>query len=269
MLDQRFQKFVVRFNKTIDFKLTHVKHILGHDAENIQYIGIYGLEHITYLYIQRKSTFPMYKSKIKFYMNRLGNFEGPFLFDILEGDCIEFEGSIKTRGREKGSKVKDGNVIKPQTKIVKKAVETAAVVNPKTKKLKVPVVNEEQDRLLPTPKKLKVAAPMRFFPVYTGYNRKWEIVSWFPETESIRRNTSSFRDILLEKQDHKCNYCDCIVNFGEYSNADVDHKIPLNCGGGSYIDNLQVLCVMCHRYKTALETKSRTMTKTIEEMGLE
>ena len=251
----RHVKFVVQFKHIVNVNVDDVKKCFN---KKLNYVGIYTRNNSTLVYIQTQNSVKIASVSILKKIKGLGEIQyGPSPFTVLEGDCVESEGVLTKRGRSKGSKIKHGHVVNEF---------------PKPNKLKIPVINEEQDRVLPTPKKYKkfnVAAPMRFFPVYTGYNRKWEIVSWFPETESIRRNTSSFRDILLEKQDHKCNYCDCIVNFGEYSNADVDHKIPLNCGGGSYIDNLQVLCVMCHRYKTALETKSRTMTKSIEEMGLE
>ena len=238
----RYRKFLIVFPNIDNLNVDDVKRI---DSE-FGFIGIYKIDKSIRLYVELQQKRRIYHSRVIRFIKTLG-FKNEIKVETFvrcEGECLYEEGSLRKRGRK-------------------------VLVSNNEQLLKIPVINEEQDRLLPTPKKVNVAAPMRFFPVYTGYNRKWEIVSWFPETESIRRNTSSFRDILLEKQDHKCNYCDCIVNFGEYSNADVDHKIPLNCGGGSYIDNLQVLCVMCHRYKTALETKSRTMTKSIEEMGLE
>jgi HNH endonuclease len=36
-----------------------------------------------------------------------------------------------------------------------------------------------------------------------------------------------------------------------------DHRIPLEDGGPHHIDNLQVLCVACHRTKTAREATAR------------
>ncbi|CAM9106465.1 unnamed protein product, partial [Ectocarpus sp. 13 AM-2016] len=64
---------------------------------------------------------------------------------------------------------------------------------------------------------------------------------------------TKFREQVLEEQGHKCNYCACKVSFGEYSNADMDHIIPLNAGGEQALSNVHVLCTPCHRRKTALE----------------
>jgi len=38
---------------------------------------------------------------------------------------------------------------------------------------------------------------------------------------------------------------------------EADHRIPLEDGGPHHIDNLQVLCVPCHRRKTAAEASAR------------
>jgi len=57
--------------------------------------------------------------------------------------------------------------------------------------------------------------------------------------------------------------CSCQVSRGVYSNSDVDHIIPLNLGGLSTESNLQIICVPCHRRKTALESRKicRRMTE--------
>ncbi len=62
-------------------------------------------------------------------------------------------------------------------------------------------------------------------------------------------------DRLFAEQDSGCASCGCDVFMGKLSNADVDHVIPLRLGGSCCVDNLQVLCVTCHRRKTALECK--------------
>ncbi|MBD3175775.1 MAG: hypothetical protein GF320_11380 [Armatimonadia bacterium] len=38
---------------------------------------------------------------------------------------------------------------------------------------------------------------------------------------------------------------------------EIDHKTPLWAGGANHVDNLQVLCVPCHREKTAREAAER------------
>ena len=60
---------------------------------------------------------------------------------------------------------------------------------------------------------------------------------------------------LFEEQESKCRLCRANVFMGTYSNSDVDHIIPLRYGGSCLKSNLQVLCVTCHRRKTALECK--------------
>lgn len=95
-----------------------------------------------------------------------------------------------------------------------------------------------------------------FVPVYSGFNRDWKIVSWNRFTKDFKRGSSQkFRSDVLERQNHKCNYCGCHVQFGEYSNADMDHVIPLHAGGVNASHNVQVLCTPDHRKKTALERR--------------
>lgn len=248
MSNKRFQKFVVQFDN-INFE--DAKKCFRHET-SIQYIGLYKSDTKYYLYVQ--NSYAMYESRIKSYINILGKYIGPSKFDYFEGECVESEGNYKKRGRDLNSKVVNGKVVKKKVK--KKSIGINLTVNMDLK-------NKNTQKILPEEDHKRMA----FFPIYTGYNRDWKIISWFPETKFVRKKTTQFRDILLEQQNNKCNYCKIDVNFGDYSNADVDHKIPLFCGGGSFIDNLQILCVMCHRYKTALETKSRTMSKSIGEMG--
>ena len=95
-----------------------------------------------------------------------------------------------------------------------------------------------------------------FIPVYSGFNRDWKIESWNRSTTDFKRPSSSkFRARVLDRQDHKCNYCGCDVSFGDYSNADMDHVIPLKAGGTNTLHNVQVLCTPDHRKKTALECR--------------
>ncbi|CAN0037389.1 unnamed protein product, partial [Ectocarpus sp. 6 AP-2014] len=61
------------------------------------------------------------------------------------------------------------------------------------------------------------------------------------------------KETLMEKQGSKCNYCSGPIQLYPGSNCDCDHIIPVTYGGSSDIDNLQLLCVPCHRIKTGLE----------------
>ena len=48
-----------------------------------------------------------------------------------------------------------------------------------------------------------------------------------------------------------------------YSNADMDHSIPLHAGGVDALHNVQVLCVPDHRKKTALECRRMSSTLSV------
>ncbi len=54
------------------------------------------------------------------------------------------------------------------------------------------------------------------------------------------------RDIVLERQNVRCNICYTLWNIG----FELDHVMPLSCNGSNNEDNLQFLCVKCHKYKT-------------------
>jgi len=95
-----------------------------------------------------------------------------------------------------------------------------------------------------------------FVPVYSGYDGNWEIVSWNRYRKNYKRKScSKYRELVLGRQSHKCAYCRCEVSFGTYSNADLDHVVPLHAGGESTLQNVHVLCTPCHRRKTSLESR--------------
>ena len=48
------------------------------------------------------------------------------------------------------------------------------------------------------------------------------------------------------EQKHKCNMCDKCLNDSSYES---DHIKPWSKGGKSNYDNLQILCVSCHKYE--------------------
>ena len=61
---------------------------------------------------------------------------------------------------------------------------------------------------------------------------------------------------LIREQNYKCNFCENKIRLYPYSTADADHIIPVCLGGKTTMDNMQLLCVGCHRQKSACELKS-------------
>lgn len=53
---------------------------------------------------------------------------------------------------------------------------------------------------------------------------------------------------LLATFGHKCRMCRCEINGA--SGLEWDHRIPLAIGGDDELDNLEPLCIRCHRLKT-------------------
>ena len=72
-----------------------------------------------------------------------------------------------------------------------------------------------------------------------------------------RKNINKFSNSLLEEQNNKCNCCgDELINIKYFLNFHIDHIIPLaslkkkNIYGTNDIENLQLLCSPCHKWKT-------------------
>ena len=61
------------------------------------------------------------------------------------------------------------------------------------------------------------------------------------------------RKILFEKQNGKCALCGKQLQINDHTRLDdymtLDHIIPVSCGGGNGLVNLQGLCVDCNREK--------------------
>lgn len=102
--------------------------------------------------------------------------------------------------------------------------------------------------------------PNAFHAIWSSENGLWFPVMWVGPVRNIfpvpRGNIRPhvIQD-LLEEQESKCRLCSTDVFRGTYNNSDVDHIIPLKYGGSCHKGNLQVLCVTCHRRKSALERK--------------
>ncbi|HEV2557374.1 MAG TPA: HNH endonuclease signature motif containing protein [Microvirga sp.] len=55
-------------------------------------------------------------------------------------------------------------------------------------------------------------------------------------------------EALLEKFGRKCRMCACAIDGA--SGLEWDHRIPLGIGGEDTLENLEPLCIRCHRTKT-------------------
>ena len=64
-----------------------------------------------------------------------------------------------------------------------------------------------------------------------------------------RKVTPTMKRKVAASQDYRCALC----KAGPLADYDIDHKIPLSKGGLNDIENLQMLCVSCHRFKTSIE----------------
>ena len=55
--------------------------------------------------------------------------------------------------------------------------------------------------------------------------------------------TKEERELFHEAFDGKCSSCEKQINSKQ---MDIDHIIPLSCGGTNQLDNLQCLCKKCN-----------------------
>jgi 5-methylcytosine-specific restriction enzyme A len=81
-----------------------------------------------------------------------------------------------------------------------------------------------------------------------------------PVEIEARNVSAARRRKIIEKQDGICKRAGC-----EEPATDVDHIVPLWCGGSNRDDNLEGLCAPHHRQKTSAEAKVRGKVKRIEK----
>lgn len=113
---------------------------------------------------------------------------------------------------------------------------------------------------------------MEFVNVVTYQNHRWKYFWLGPITlfrPSIRSQVYKYKESLLTQQGSKCNYCGEPIRINPGSNCDCDHIIPVNYGGNSEIDNLQLLCVSCHRIKSGMERRKQTRVISVEGLNEE
>lgn len=70
---------------------------------------------------------------------------------------------------------------------------------------------------------------------------------------------------LFSRQDGLCSYCNQVLT-NDPCDYDCDHIIPVSLGGLTREDNLHLLCVRCHRSKSAVERRSKTVPRSDEDV---
>ena len=69
------------------------------------------------------------------------------------------------------------------------------------------------------------------------------------------RNPPASRQALLSEQDHQCKLCAAPITA---TTCELDHIVPVHQSFAAQAQNLQALCLECHRNKTALESSHAT-----------
>lgn len=95
---------------------------------------------------------------------------------------------------------------------------------------------------------------MRICTLWTYHTGRWlDFRFECTGTPSKRRQPSTgTRDLLFRLQRGKCAYCKRCIKQNP-ANFDCDHILPVSVGGRTCLSNLHLLCVRCHREKSARE----------------
>lgn len=108
-----------------------------------------------------------------------------------------------------------------------------------------------------------------FLPVFSGTSPK--PVAYIGPSHNLRpvvrkHLTRPQKLAILERQRSRCNSCGDRIQIYPYANCDADHIVGVCRGGKTVPENMNLLCLPCHRRKTCLE--ARGLPRTVE-MGLE
>ena len=241
-------RLVVTFKDDLEVTVAEIQECVR-QAYDVGYTGLFVSDNHKCVYMQTLSlNARMSPNKVSRICSRFGNIRSVKTFSRLEGICMEEIGEYRKAGRRWVKASHPTEEMQPPAK--NHTVGTCTPALPKKRNHTAtgqPEFSEEEDPV--------------FIPVYTGFDGDWKIVSWNRATKKAKRQAcTKFREHVLELQEHKCNYCRCNVSFGEYSNADMDHIVPLNAGGEQDLSNVHVLCTPCHRRKTAMECRRLTTT---------
>ena len=263
----KFDKNVANTTKFVDDSSNTLKEIKS-SVEFVSYVGIYESEYTFNIYVQLQSGKRVVPSTFSKKLSHLGNIiYDPEKFRIPEGILIKSSGDFVKNGRKTGAKVINGRVVmaqlnppppaQPNPPPPKKSVMNLAVL---ARAYRAHVQRKAEEQMI-------ADNETKFAPLYTGYGNNWGICGWVQiGVVGVRKKVKPReKDFLYESQNGKCVFCETVVPE-DYSNSDVDHIIPLSLGGTCEMDNLQILCIRCHRKKTGFE--SRRIKKSTKELVL-
>ncbi|CBN80326.1 EsV-1-16 [Ectocarpus siliculosus] len=95
-----------------------------------------------------------------------------------------------------------------------------------------------------------------FLPVFSGTGSK--PVAYIGPSLNLRpvarkHLTRPQKWAILERQRSRCNSCGDRIRIYPYADCDADHIIGVCRGGKTVPENMNLLCLPCHRRKTCLE----------------
>jgi group II intron reverse transcriptase/maturase len=111
-------------------------------------------------------------------------------------------------------------------------------------------------RFSDTKMSLDFSGPKEYEPGNAIYleDKEWEADLRRPD--KVRPGQMDLKQQALERDDYRCRVCACLVVS---ESSDLDHIIPVNqfanLEQANTLDNVQTLCLYCHKQKTRLESK--------------
>ena len=249
----RGRKFEIHFSSSITLSSDGIFHQVSTSC-TLHYVGIYNMENSICMYIHTKNMVSC--NGIKNTLESMGIvIEKISVCTEFKGDKINEYGTLLKRG---GYRKRKRESRPPPPPVPKLDVSEVQPPPPSTKP-RFPngiLIHDE----IYVNKTYGEATPDMFHAVWSSTNGLWSPHMWVGPIRNIfpvpRGNIKPHViHELLEEQDSLCRLCKTPVFMGTYSNSDVDHIVPLRHGGTCRKSNLQILCVTCHRRKTALECK--------------
>lgn len=98
-----------------------------------------------------------------------------------------------------------------------------------------------------------------FVPICGGITEK--PTAYIGPSQNLKTEVRKFlppmkKQMLLERQRSRCNSCTNAIQLYPFASCDADHIIGVDRGGQTKLENMQLLCVQCHRAKSAREARA-------------